>query len=462
LTVDPTGKFTYLANFFFNSVSAYSINSNGALAAVPGDPFPTNEPTSVAVDPTGKFAYVTNSLNYGVNGTISAYSIGSNGALTQIPGSPFSAGEGPRSIAISPLPSPAFQASKVPVGGTTFAASAALEPSKVTVAAWVTTAPGPVTNYPAFVSYGLDSSPYESYILQAKSINGQNPADFFFLTGSGQGHQIFGQTHLQPNTQYFLAATYDGATAKIYLNGNKENTISVSGALYYPGSGVFGLGVARKYSAQSANFFGTETGVEIYDSALTASQIYAVYLAGPGGALDPTVIFHSSEVAAGGETLPASAALQPSVFSIEAFVNASSTQTNYPAFVSYGQDTSPYESYVLQASTIDGTHPADFYMLTGSGQGHQVFGQTHLRPGIKYFLAATYSGASIKLYVNGMLEGSTPVSGLPYYPGSGGLGLARKYSVQSANFSGTESGVSLYNRVLTAAEIAADYAAGPH
>jgi DNA-binding beta-propeller fold protein YncE len=104
VTVDPTGKFAYVANEFSNNVSAYSIGSNGALTPVPGSPFATiqEDPVSVAVDPTGQFAYVADfGISSGTNG-VSAYSIGSNGVLTPVPGSAFATGNGPTSVAVDP------------------------------------------------------------------------------------------------------------------------------------------------------------------------------------------------------------------------------------------------------------------------------------------------------------------------------------------------------------------------
>src|SRR5258708_23280296 len=82
------------------SVSAFSIGSNGALTPVPGSPFATGfQPLSVTVDPTGKFAYVANELD----NNVSAYSIGSNGALTTLPASPFATRRGaPVSVAQTP------------------------------------------------------------------------------------------------------------------------------------------------------------------------------------------------------------------------------------------------------------------------------------------------------------------------------------------------------------------------
>ncbi len=73
VTVDPSGKFAYVANSGSSNVSAYTINATtGALTAVPGSPFAAGTtPVSVTVDPSGKFAYVANSGS----DTVSAYTI---------------------------------------------------------------------------------------------------------------------------------------------------------------------------------------------------------------------------------------------------------------------------------------------------------------------------------------------------------------------------------------------------
>ena len=62
MTVDPSGRFAYVANHGDDTVSAYTINSStGALRAISGSPFAAgNHPDSVTVDPSGRFAYVAN------------------------------------------------------------------------------------------------------------------------------------------------------------------------------------------------------------------------------------------------------------------------------------------------------------------------------------------------------------------------------------------------------------------
>ncbi|MGA6829395.1 lactonase family protein, partial [Nitrospira sp. NS4] len=83
VTVDPTGRWAYVANQSSNDVSAYTINSaTGALTAVNGSPFATeSRPASGAVDMTGRWAYVANSTS----NNVSAYRIeGTTGLLTFI------------------------------------------------------------------------------------------------------------------------------------------------------------------------------------------------------------------------------------------------------------------------------------------------------------------------------------------------------------------------------------------
>ena len=109
ITIDPLGKFAYVANYASYNVSAYTIDQiTGALTPVADSPFAAGSNThSIVIDPTGKYAYAANG-----GGDISAYSIGGAGALTQIvcangvlttcSGSNYVAGSAPRSIAVDP------------------------------------------------------------------------------------------------------------------------------------------------------------------------------------------------------------------------------------------------------------------------------------------------------------------------------------------------------------------------
>ncbi|HEV3253744.1 MAG TPA: beta-propeller fold lactonase family protein [Candidatus Acidoferrales bacterium] len=88
LSMDPTGKFLYIATSA--GVSAFTLNSaSGVLSSVAGSPFSDGSVLrESAIDPSGKFLYAIS--NNPTSNTISVFTINSSsGALTPIAGSPF-------------------------------------------------------------------------------------------------------------------------------------------------------------------------------------------------------------------------------------------------------------------------------------------------------------------------------------------------------------------------------------
>ncbi len=106
VAVDPTGKFVYVANYYAANVRAFAIDQNtGALAQVPGSPFPAGGiPRGLTVDPAGRFVYVASGYR-GSPGIVSAFTIDANsGALTPVAGSPFPVPTDPKSSFGQSLP----------------------------------------------------------------------------------------------------------------------------------------------------------------------------------------------------------------------------------------------------------------------------------------------------------------------------------------------------------------------
>lgn len=99
VTVDPTGRFAYVAGS--SDISVYTINpTTGALTAGTSVAVGTGTlPKSIAIDPSGQHAYVANKGT----GTVSVYSINqTTGALTAV-GSPVTAGTSPQSVTVDPF-----------------------------------------------------------------------------------------------------------------------------------------------------------------------------------------------------------------------------------------------------------------------------------------------------------------------------------------------------------------------
>lgn len=97
ITVDPSGKFAYVASGISSSVTAFAINNTtGTLTLVGTLPTGGSAPRAVAVESSGRFAYV---VNVGSN-NVSIFSINATagtlplGALTPIPVNPVVAAPG--------------------------------------------------------------------------------------------------------------------------------------------------------------------------------------------------------------------------------------------------------------------------------------------------------------------------------------------------------------------------------
>jgi DNA-binding beta-propeller fold protein YncE len=81
VTVDPTGKFVYVACRSSSFISEYKIDQNTGLLSYIDSIATQNNPRSITVDPTGKFVYAAN----GNSNSISGYTIDQNtGFLTSI------------------------------------------------------------------------------------------------------------------------------------------------------------------------------------------------------------------------------------------------------------------------------------------------------------------------------------------------------------------------------------------
>ncbi len=86
IAIDPTGQYAYVTNQGAGTVSQFTINANGTLSAL-GTPVATgSKPYQVTIDPTGKYVYVANLADAGTVGGVSQYTISGTGEL--VPMSP--------------------------------------------------------------------------------------------------------------------------------------------------------------------------------------------------------------------------------------------------------------------------------------------------------------------------------------------------------------------------------------
>lgn len=98
--------------------------------------------------------------------------------------------------------------------------------------------------------------------------------------------------------------------------------------------------------------------------------------------------------------------------------------------------------------------------IVWGGAGHASFAQSNIPINNPFHIVATTDAVNSYLYLNGTLMST--VAGA--YPGNsaGGNGIIGARNVGSFWFKGKISNVALYNHNLSAAQIAAHYAAGNH
>ena len=80
---------------------------------------------------------------------------------------------------------------------------------------------------------------------------------------------------------YWVAGTWDGATAILYVNGANTGQTSVSTAIGTPAAGHWNIG---SYNDGVGPIQGTIDEVAVFSRALSAAEIAALYQAGLGGA----------------------------------------------------------------------------------------------------------------------------------------------------------------------------------
>lgn len=147
---------------------------------------------------------------------------------------------------------------------------------------------------------------------------------------------------------------------------------------------------------------------------------------------------------------PYSAALNPTIFSVEAWVNSAVESANCP--LSCGDFGNPRAGWLIyQAAagwnfrTYHGTDQSTAVNITGTSVP-AIGAWTHL--------AATWDGTTARFYVNGVLEGSqVPTTNPKYLPGSSGGFCIGSRADNAFRWNGTASEVVLYNHVLTDAEV---------
>jgi hypothetical protein len=110
--------------------------------------------------------------------------------------------------------------------------------------------------------------------------SGNAPGRLYFF---GYNYDLAGTTVLLPNTWYFGVVTFDGTTLRLYVNGQQENSMDAPGL----NTQLNANGLTVGLRSPGTRWTGQLDEVAIWNRALTASEVQAIYTAGSAGMCPP-------------------------------------------------------------------------------------------------------------------------------------------------------------------------------
>jgi hypothetical protein len=292
----------------------------------------------------------------------------------------------------------------------------------------------------------------------------------------GVDQSAAGTAALSLNTWSHLAATYDGTTLRLFVNGVQVGSNALTGNLT-TSTGVLRIGG----DAVWGEFYsGLIDEVKIYNRALSTSEI-ATDMGTPVGG--PLVAAYAFDETAGSIASDASGhnlngTVSGANWTAGRFGNGlqfdgTSDWVTVPHNNALNLTSGmTLEAWVLPSVLGDwrtvllkegtGGHTFALYAEGAGAPGAHLQANTDvisagtvpLVAGIWTHLAATYDGTKLRLYVNGTLTATTPATGLPIVS-AGPLRIGGN-AIWGEFFAGVIDEVRIYSRALTAAEIQRD------
>jgi len=157
--------------------------------------------------------------------------------------------------------------------------SPSLNPTNaMTIECWVNVPDFTSNDGPVIV--GKDHGSGARQYLISLGVNSSGQRIFRPHIGTTTGFHYFDPaTVVQLNTWYHIALTYDGAALRMYVNGKLDGSLAVTGTIV-PTANPLAIGA---YTFGPWNLIGRVDEVSLYNRALLADEIQAIYTAGSAG-----------------------------------------------------------------------------------------------------------------------------------------------------------------------------------
>jgi hypothetical protein len=333
-----------------------------------------------------------------------------------------------------------------------------------------------------------------------------------YVTQSGKLGIIFAISHdfagiecnttISAGTWYHVAMVYDGAQLLGFVNGQLDGSLDISAGVLCPTQNPVRIGAGAPVNGtwNKGMFSGSIDEVSIYDRALSQSDLYSIYQAGVAGKCSPSctpapdglvswwkgagnandavsgntgsgingVTYSAGKVGTGFEfngvdnciTIPYSSSLISPTFTVETWVKPLS-DVDDPIY----QEAIFVQGYGLElcVRSSDTGMRVVFLVSDNSYQGYsQITSADAIPVGQFSHLAGTWDGTTLRLYINGVLEGEYETDGALStsdcdFSIGGMYNACGFYTGQF--FHGIVDELSFYNRALTPEEIQSIYGA---
>jgi hypothetical protein len=372
--------------------------------------------------------------------------------------------------------------------------NASLNPNSVTLDAWAKPTGG--TGTARTVAATQDTN--KGYLL---GIGTDNKWRFTVGTGAAVNVAAASAT-VTLNTWAHVVGTYDGTTAKLYVNGILAGSVATGRSANT--TRPLGIGATNSGGSWAGYFPGTIDEVALYGTALTQTRVQAHYLAGrsyqdtvldtgpvsywrlgeaagtsaadsQGGNTatytNGPVLARPGALAADADTAVSfdgvndyvtksyTAGLNPTQFTMEAWADPVGGAGNYGAVTASWYDT----GVAPRGSGIWTNSSDQWEIYMGDGANYYILTGPSITPDAWTHLAYSFDGTTLRMYVNGSLAASMPAAHSPNASMAFGIGGAQypNGGVHWQDFyHGQIDDVAVYNRALSATEIQLHYDSG--
>ena len=355
-----------------------------------------------------------------------------------------------------------------------------INPSQITVSAWVNPSNASQPMQDVYAN-GIDAATLR--ICDTNNLSGCYP-DFVVQNTAGVYHFAYDAHVLSSNTWYFLVGTYDGTNARFYINGIEADHSPVAHSDLK--SNAFDSEFIGVHARATGNYFsGTIDDVRVYNRALNAGEVTALY-----NATSPATTAADSSGNGMTGTLTNGPTWGTGVINGDLAFNGVNQKVSIPyaaplnlpgdwtvstwfKLASYPSSGNYYELLDLEGGSNDTVTffvgdnycgasggNADFNINYNNGGGTAACNPNNVATGVWYHGAAVYDSQAqtLTMYLNGAVDKVQSESVAPTVLSSGALNLG--YSPHYGTYApATLDDVRVYNRALSAAEIAQIYAA---